>query len=133
VVVKWPRFAFEKFPGSDPRLGTQMKSVGEAMSIGRTFCESLQKARARSKPGRPASSVCSTHRLPHAVARAGHAPRLEARRTARAAPTPTLPPAAQAEMITAIERAIGGADRDRLFYVGDAIRSGISLETHSTS
>jgi carbamoyl-phosphate synthase large subunit len=44
VVVKWPRFAFEKFPGSDGRLGTQMKSVGEAMSIGRTFCEALQKA-----------------------------------------------------------------------------------------
>src|SRR5690606_39145272 len=44
VVVKWPRFAFEKFPGSDPRLGTQMKSVGEAMSIGRTFPEAFQKA-----------------------------------------------------------------------------------------
>ncbi len=44
VVVKWPRFAFEKFPGSDNTLGTQMKSVGEAMSIGRTFCEALQKA-----------------------------------------------------------------------------------------
>src|SRR5580704_8688887 len=44
VVVKWPRFAFEKFPGADTTLGTQMKSVGEAMSIGRTFCEALQKA-----------------------------------------------------------------------------------------
>src|SRR4029079_9418441 len=44
VIVKWPRFAFEKFPGSDTRLGTQMKSVGEAMSIGRTFPEALQKA-----------------------------------------------------------------------------------------
>ena len=44
VVVKWPRFAFEKFPGADNTLGTQMKSVGEAMSIGRTFCEALQKA-----------------------------------------------------------------------------------------
>ncbi len=44
VVVKWPRFAFEKFPGADARLGTQMKSVGEAMSIGRTFPEALQKA-----------------------------------------------------------------------------------------
>ncbi len=43
VIVKWPRFAFEKFPGSDARLGTQMKSVGEAMSIGRTFPEALQK------------------------------------------------------------------------------------------
>src|SRR5262249_16022462 len=44
VVVKWPRFAFEKFPGADPRLGTQMKSVGEAMAIGRTFAEAIQKA-----------------------------------------------------------------------------------------
>ncbi len=44
VVVKWPRFAFEKFPGADPRLTTQMKSVGEAMAIGKTFCEALQKA-----------------------------------------------------------------------------------------
>ncbi|MDE3025547.1 MAG: carbamoyl-phosphate synthase large subunit, partial [Acidobacteriota bacterium] len=44
VVVKWPRFAFEKFPGADTTLGTQMKSVGESMSIGRTFCEALQKA-----------------------------------------------------------------------------------------
>src|SRR4030095_5608480 len=44
VVVKWPRFAFEKFPGADARLGTQMKSVGEAMAIGRTFPEALQKA-----------------------------------------------------------------------------------------
>jgi carbamoyl-phosphate synthase large subunit len=44
VVVKMPRFAFEKFPGADPTLTTQMKSVGEAMSIGRTFREALQKA-----------------------------------------------------------------------------------------
>ncbi|RJQ21224.1 MAG: carbamoyl-phosphate synthase large subunit [Nitrospiraceae bacterium] len=44
VVVKFPRFAFEKFPEADPTLTTQMKSVGEAMSIGRTFKESLHKA-----------------------------------------------------------------------------------------
>ncbi len=44
VVVKIPRFAFEKFPQADPTLTTQMKSVGEAMAIGRTFKESLQKA-----------------------------------------------------------------------------------------
>jgi len=44
VVTKIPRFAFEKFPGSEPLLGTAMKSVGEAMAIGRTFEESLQKA-----------------------------------------------------------------------------------------
>ncbi|MCY3986414.1 MAG: carbamoyl-phosphate synthase large subunit [Candidatus Dadabacteria bacterium] len=44
VVVKMPRFTFEKFPQTTPTLTTQMKSVGEAMSIGRTFKESLQKA-----------------------------------------------------------------------------------------
>ena len=44
VVTKIPRFAFEKFDGADPTLTTSMKSVGEAMSIGRTFEESLQKA-----------------------------------------------------------------------------------------
>ncbi|MGH3076639.1 MAG: carbamoyl-phosphate synthase large subunit [Gaiellaceae bacterium] len=44
VVVKFPRFAFEKFPGADRELGTQMKSVGEAMGIGRTFTEAFLKA-----------------------------------------------------------------------------------------
>ncbi len=44
VVTKIPRFAFEKFPAAEPRLTTQMKSVGEVMAIGRTFQESLQKA-----------------------------------------------------------------------------------------
>jgi carbamoyl-phosphate synthase large subunit len=44
VVVKAPRFAFEKFPGADPTLTTTMKSVGEAMSIGRNFVEALGKA-----------------------------------------------------------------------------------------
>ena len=44
VVVKFPRFAFEKFPGADRTLGTQMKSVGETMGIGRTFTEAFLKA-----------------------------------------------------------------------------------------
>jgi len=44
VVVKVPRFAFEKFPGADPTLTTTMKSVGEAMSMGRSFAEALNKA-----------------------------------------------------------------------------------------
>ena len=44
IVTKIPRFAFEKFPGAEPVLTTSMKSVGEAMAIGRTFAESLQKA-----------------------------------------------------------------------------------------
>lgn len=59
VVVKVPRFAFEKFPTADSTLTTHMKSVGEAMSIGRNFSEALNKAlrsmesKARSSPGPP--------------------------------------------------------------------------------
>src|SRR5580698_8530450 len=52
VVTKIPRFAFEKFPQADPTLNTQMKSVGEAMAIGRTFKESLQKALRSLETGR---------------------------------------------------------------------------------
>ena len=44
VVTKMPRFTFEKFPGAEPLLTTSMKSVGEAMAIGRSFAESVQKA-----------------------------------------------------------------------------------------
>ncbi len=51
VVTKIPRFAFEKFPGSEPNLTTAMKSVGEAMAIGRTFHESVQKALASMETG----------------------------------------------------------------------------------
>ena len=65
VVVKVPRFAFEKFPAADPTLTTTMKSVGEAMAIGRCFTEALQKAlrsssrRARRSTG-PVSRATST-------------------------------------------------------------------------
>jgi carbamoyl-phosphate synthase large subunit len=56
VVVKVPRFAFEKFPGADPVLTTHMKSVGEAMAIGRSFPEALQKAlRSLEQPSAPLS------------------------------------------------------------------------------
>ncbi|WP_170769053.1 carbamoyl-phosphate synthase large subunit [Ruegeria lacuscaerulensis] len=51
VVTKIPKFAFEKFPGSEPYLTTAMKSVGEAMSIGRTIHESMQKALASMESG----------------------------------------------------------------------------------
>ncbi len=51
VVTKIPKFAFEKFPGSEPHLTTAMKSVGEVMSIGRTFHESVQKALASMESG----------------------------------------------------------------------------------
>ena len=51
VVTKIPKFAFEKFPGAEPNLTTAMKSVGEAMAIGRTFHESVQKALASMESG----------------------------------------------------------------------------------
>jgi carbamoyl-phosphate synthase large subunit len=54
VVVKIPRFTFEKFPGAEPTLTTQMKSVGEVMAIGRTFTESLCKALRSLETGSPA-------------------------------------------------------------------------------
>jgi len=58
VVVKLPRFAFEKFPGADTGLTTQMKSVGEVMGIGRTFAEAWGKAmRSRELDGTPRTSV----------------------------------------------------------------------------
>ncbi|HEY5390044.1 MAG TPA: carbamoyl-phosphate synthase large subunit [Solirubrobacteraceae bacterium] len=53
VVVKWPRFAFEKFPGSDPTLTTHMKSVGETMAIGRTFGQAFAKALASRELDKP--------------------------------------------------------------------------------
>jgi carbamoyl-phosphate synthase large subunit len=59
VVVKCPRFAFEKFRAADPRLTTQMKSVGESMAIGRTFKEAFQKALRALETGRPGWTIAS--------------------------------------------------------------------------
>ncbi|BAZ08138.1 carbamoyl-phosphate synthase large subunit [Calothrix sp. NIES-3974] len=64
VVTKIPRFAFEKFPGSDPVLTTQMKSVGEAMAIGRTFAESFQKALRSLETGRAGWGCDIKEKLP---------------------------------------------------------------------
>ncbi|MCR4341186.1 MAG: carbamoyl-phosphate synthase large subunit, partial [Gemmatimonadaceae bacterium] len=60
VVVKCPRFAFEKFASADPRLTTQMKSVGESMAIGRTFKEALQKGLRALETGRPGWEIGRT-------------------------------------------------------------------------
>src|SRR5215216_5949233 len=68
VVVKFPRFAFEKFPGADETLGTQMKSVGEAMGIGRTFTEAFLKAmRSRELDANAAGPWSSLDELPDGV------------------------------------------------------------------
>jgi carbamoyl-phosphate synthase large subunit len=64
VVVKWPRFAFEKFRGADPRLSTHMKSVGEVMAIGRTFQQAFGKAlRSRELDTRPAVEAMDVDEL----------------------------------------------------------------------
>jgi carbamoyl-phosphate synthase large subunit len=64
VVTKVPRFTFEKFPGSNPVLTTQMKSVGETMAIGRTFQESFQKALRGLETGRAGWGCDRTEKLP---------------------------------------------------------------------
>jgi carbamoyl-phosphate synthase large subunit len=69
VVVKWPRFAFEKFPSTDPTLTTHMKSVGEAMAIGRTFQQAFAKAlRSRELDKTPSLAGVSEERLLESLA-----------------------------------------------------------------
>ncbi len=91
VVTKIPRFAFEKFREADPRLTTQMKSVGEVMAIGRTFQESFQKALRGLETGIDGMTSRSTERE---------------------------------EIVTQIRE----AGPERILYVGDAFRLGLSLE-----
>jgi carbamoyl-phosphate synthase large subunit len=95
VVTKIPRFAFEKFPAADPKLTTQMKSVGEVMAIGRTFQESLHKALRGLETGISG---------------------LDERTGCTAADRDE------------IVDEIGSAGPERLLYVADAFRIGLSLE-----
>ncbi len=99
VVVKIPRFAFEKFPQTDPTLTTQMKSVGEVMAIGRTFKESLQKA------------IRSLE-----VDRYGFEPH------------PSLTEGEPEETVAQIRERIRRPDAERLWHVADGLRMGISVE-----
>jgi len=95
VVTKIPRFAFEKFPQADPRLTTQMKSVGEVMAIGRTFQESLQKA-------------------------------LRGLETDRSGLDEIVDPA-RPEVHRTLHREIRQPGAERILYVADAFRAGMSL------
>jgi carbamoyl-phosphate synthase large subunit len=129
VVVKWPRFAFEKFPGADTRLGTQMKSVGEVMSIGRTFPEALQKA-ARSLETGKSGLVSLVDRVDYRLL--AEEP-IVARDLAHEAPPmarahPQHSPLGPAELARALERVVRIPTADRLFYVADAVRAGISRD-----
>ncbi len=129
TVVKWPRFAFEKFPGADDRLGTQMKSVGEVMSIGRTFPEAFQKAARSLETGK--NGFQSLHdRVDYRVLAQKKLVKRDMANEAPPAnkPRPTLPPASPDELANALRKVIPRPTADRLFYVGDALRAGISCE-----
>ncbi len=131
VVVKWPRFAFEKFPGADRRLGTQMKSVGEAMSIGRTFPEALQKAARSMETGK--DGLSSLLGIVDYVALAAELRGQEARDLAmEAAPEPRAAlkgaPSTDNMIRDALRELVGIPTADRLYYVADAMRLGISNE-----
>lgn len=98
IVTKIPRFAFEKFPGAEPTLTTAMKSVGEAMAIGRNFAESLQKALRSLETGLSGLDEIEIDGL-------GKGDDLNVLRGALGTPTP-----------------------DRLLVVGQALRLGMSVE-----
>ncbi len=104
VVTKIPRFAFEKFPGARDDLTTAMKSVGEAMAIGRTFHESVQKALASMETGLSGFDE---------IAVPGLAPDAD----------PATP-----EARAAITRALARQTPDRLRYVAQAMRLGLAID-----
>ena len=103
VVTKIPRFAFEKFPGAEPVLTTSMKSVGEAMAIGRTFQESLQKALRSLETGLTGLDEI------------------------------TIPGLGQSDDKNAIRAALGTPSPDGLLKVAQAMRLGMSDEDIHTS
>ncbi|MDB4986399.1 MAG: Carbamoyl-phosphate synthase large chain, partial [Myxococcaceae bacterium] len=128
VVAKVPRFAFEKFAGADPRLTTQMKSVGEAMAIGRTFKEAIQKATRSLEIGR-SGLVTLVDRVDYRALR-------DALRKQRETNIPMgivpklaegIPPATGAELKEVLLEVIGTALSDRIWYVVDALRVGATV------
>jgi carbamoyl-phosphate synthase large subunit len=141
VVVKVPRFTFEKFPQTDPTLTTQMKSVGEAMAIGRTFKESLQKAlrslevgawgfgggSAEYKPavGEYSHSVRSSGPLPK-VAGAGPAPVQPASpNLVNPVQNSVRPPLAPRDLI---QQKLVTPNAERIFFIRHAFRAGFTNE-----
>jgi carbamoyl-phosphate synthase large subunit len=129
VVVKWPRFAFEKFPGADATLGPQMKSVGEVMSIGRTFVEALQKAARSLETGKDGVTSLVGRVDYRALAAEPEATRdLVYDAPPMRRPRSTLPPPDSAELLPLLEKVVGVPTAERLFYVADALRHGASVE-----
>ena len=133
--MKWPRFAFEKFPGADPALGSEMKSVGEVMAIGRTFPEALQKAARSLEIGR--DGLVSLYGSADYVALAEEiatTPRRQGATTEAASSSPaSLPanpfslsldaPVADPRIPDALRALVAIPTAERLFYVADAMRA----------
>jgi len=115
VVTKIPRFAFEKFPGAKPVLSTAMKSVGEAMAIGRTFHESLQKALASLETGLTGLDEIAVEGLPPSVDLVSDAGVLKGRDAT-----------AQQAIDKALTRALAQQTPDRLRVIAQAMRFGFS-------
>jgi len=128
VVVKVPRFAFEKFEGSDPRLTTQMKSVGEAMAIGKTFKEAIQKAARSLEMGRDGlSSLLEKTDYRDLAAQIRKMRESGATIHLYRPMADDLPPATQEELREAVLEVIRVPLPDRLWYIGDAFRLGLSV------
>ncbi len=125
VVVKWPRFAFEKFPGADETLGTQMKSVGEVMSIGGTFCHALQKAARSLETGRD-GLVSLLDRVDYRVLARPKRVRDLGMEAPSVDAAVSLPPASPDELKEAVRTMVAQPLADRLFFVADAMRLGIT-------
>ncbi len=122
VVTKIPRFAFEKFPGAEPVLSTAMKSVGEAMAIGRSFHESVQKALASMETGLTGFDEIDIPGLPPAdriVEQNGNSETLARIRVGADAD-------AQQAIDKAVTKAISAQTPDRLRLIAEAMRFGWS-------
>jgi carbamoyl-phosphate synthase large subunit len=129
VVVKWPRFSFEKFPGADVRLGTQMKSVGEAMSIGRTFVEALEKAARSLETGHDGLASLLGRVDYRKLAEDPNATRDMLMDAPSEPSLPTeRPPPSQSELGEMLKKLVPVPLGDRLFFVADALRMGISVD-----
>ena len=122
VVTKIPRFAFEKFPGAEPTLTTSMKSVGEAMAIGRSFHESVQKALASMETGLSGFDEIAIEGMPPAD-RLVAAPGSDLARVLVGAD-----PDAQTALDKAVTKALAIQSPDRLRVVAQAMRHGFSDE-----
>ena len=124
VVTKIPRFAFEKFPQADPTLTTQMKSVGEAMAIGRTFKESLQKCLRSLEIGR---SGLGGDGKPWRIT--GSLPRFE-RAEGQAEEPLVIEVYGDRDILPReiITRKLSVPNAERIFFIRHALRAGFSID-----